>query len=118
MRWKYLNSFGVSRLHVATRTDKIEQLRCSMSWRQAKAKLKDLRRTGLLTFKSAKKNRLTLQWEPRVFPEEETKTEARRTLEVVKHDLTLAFGSQRDREKFTHWLSRAGLLSEESKTCE
>jgi hypothetical protein len=110
---RHLNSLGVSRLYTVAGTVKIEQLKSSLSWRQTKAKLKDLKRAGLLTLKEATKNRLVLQWEPRVFPDEEIKIDALRTLGVVKHELTLAFRCQRDREKFARWLNRSELLSEE-----
>lgn len=107
---KRLNSIGVSRLYTLTRTTKIEQLENTPSWRQAKSTLKDLKQAGLLTLIEATKNRIVIQWEPRVFPNKEIKNEAQRTLDVIKHDLTLAFQNQQDREKFMHWLNKSGLL--------
>lgn len=109
---RVLNSLGVSRLHDATGTVKIEQLKDSPGWQQTQTLLENLRRTGLLKLKEAVKNRLVIQWEPRVFPDEVVKPEALRTLETTKHDLTLAFASQRDREEFMHWLNEAELICE------
>jgi hypothetical protein len=106
-----LNSLGVSRLHIATGTTKIEQLKDFPNWEEAKALLKRLRHTGLLTLKEAVKNRLVIQWEPRVFPDEETKSEAQQTLGVITHDLTLAFANHQDRDEFLRWINEEELLS-------
>ncbi len=110
---KYLNSFGASRLHSASETTKIEQLHDSPSWQQAKTTLKCLARTGLLTLDKAKGNRLLLRWEPRVFPTEDIKPDAKQTLQAISHDLTLAFKNQREREMFERWLNKAELLTKE-----
>ena len=108
---KPLNSFGVSRLASATSTVKIEQLVAPLTWRQAKRKLKELSKTGLITLHGAQKNRLELLWEPRVFPGLAIKPAALEALPFDKRSLTLAFNNERTRKRFNNWLSRSKLLT-------
>jgi hypothetical protein len=100
----------VSRLHPASETDKFEQVKDCPTWAQAKTTLEDLSRTGLLTLKKAVKNRLIIQWEPRVFPNEAIKPQAQRDLESIRYDVTLAFRGPRERDEFLLWVNESKLL--------
>lgn len=106
-----LSSLGISRLHDATRTTKIVQLLDAPSERDVMTKLGELVATGILTFTSSANNRLELQWEPRVFPKDGVKPQAKQALDPAVHDLRLAFDSQLARETFEHWLFGSGLLT-------